>query len=325
MKKKVIFLVLLILAGAGSYWGYHRHFDRKPGGLEVSGTIEATEVNLSARLPGALEFVSVRAGDQVRKGQVVAGISRNDLVAQRERDALGVSKAEAQLADLVSGARDQEIKDARAVAGSARASFDRASSEYARIKALHAGGAIPDTELEKAETSLKIALNQLDSARAKLALLEAGSRPEQISAARIEVDRARAVLRASETLLEETKIVSPIDGTVVTRNFDPGEYVPAGAPVVTVADLNDLWIKVFVATDDLPRVKLGQQVVFTVSGLSGEFGGTIMEIASRGEFTPKTIQTRQERTNIVYAVKVRIDSKDGIFKPGMPADVTISQ
>ncbi len=324
MKKRIIALVLLTLVAAGSYWAHQRYFTREPGGLQFSGTIEATEVNLGAKLPGALESVSVKAGDKVSKGQVVAVISRSDLAAQRERDALGVSKAEAQLADLVSGAREQEINDARAMVGTAQAGYDKAASDYSRTLSLHKSGAVSQADLDKAETTLKISQNQLESAKAKLNLLESGSRPDQISAARIEVERARAVLRSSEMLLEDTKIVSPINGTVVTRNFDPGEYIPAGAAAVTVADLDDLWIKVFVSTDDLPKIRLGQQVSFTVSGVSEIFTGTISEIASKGEFTPKTIQTKQERTNIVYAVKIRIDSKNGFFKPGMPADVTIA-
>ncbi|MFZ5633402.1 MAG: HlyD family secretion protein [Bacillota bacterium] len=325
MKKKLIGLALLIAAAAGSYWGYTRYAGGRPEGIQASGTIEATEVNLCAKLPGTLEFLSVKAGDMVKKGQLVAGLTRNDLVAQKERDALGVLKAEAQLADLASGAREQEIKDARAMVEIARANYDRANSDYNRIRELHRSGAVSDAELEKAETSLKVLKSQLDSAGARLSLLESGSRPDQIRAAEAELERSRAVLKASEALLEDTKIISPTDGTVITRNYEPGEYIPAGAPVVTVADLNDLWIKIFVSTDDLPKIKLGQQVSFTISGAAEEFSGTIVEIASRGEYTPKTIQTKQERTNTVYAVKVRIDNKDGIFKPGMPADVVISQ
>lgn len=324
MKKKIIAPVLLILVAAASYWGYQHYYGQRNGGLRVSGTIEATEVNLGAKLPGSLEFVSVKAGDQVRQGQVVAKLSRTDLEAQLERDALGVSKAEAQLADLVSGARIQEINDARAAVSTAQAGCDKASADLARTRALRESGAISATELEKAETAFKVASGQLESARARLSLLESGSRPELIRAARIEVERSRAILRATGNLLEDTKAVSPISGTVLTRNYDPGEYIPAGAPVATVADLGDMWIKVFISTDDLPKIRLDQQVSFTVSGASGQFSGSIAEIASKGEFTPKTIQTKQERTNIVYAVKVRIDNRNGIFKPGMPADVIIS-
>jgi HlyD family secretion protein len=324
-KKRIIVLLVLIAAVAGSYWGYSGLKDGKPEGLQVSGTIEATEVDLTARLSGALEFVSVKSGDTVKKGQVIAKIIRHDLAAQKERDALAVEKAEALLSDLAAGARKQEISEARSAVDTAQAGYDKANSDYARALALSQQGAIAGAEMEKAETALKISKNQLESARSRLSLLESGNRPQQIRAAQIELERSRAVLKASETLLEDTIIASPIDGTVVTRNFEPGEYIPAGAAVATVADLNDLWIKIFISTDDLPEVRLGQQVSFAVSGVSGEFNGTIVEIASKGEFTPKTIQTRQERTNIVYAVKVKIDSNNGMFKPGMPADVMIGR
>lgn len=323
MKKKIIGMVLLISLAAGSYYGYTRYLDRKPAGIQVSGTIEATEVNLTAKLPGTLEFLSVKAGDRVKKGQAVGVLTRSDLEAQKERDSLGVLKAEAQLSDLASGARSQEIEDARAMVNSAQASYDKANSDFSRTRELHRGGATSASELEKAETSLKIYKNQLESAKAKLSLLQSGSRRDQVEAARAELERSKAVLKASEILLEDTKITSPLDGTVVTRNYEPGEYIPAGAPVATVADLNDLWIRIYISTDDLPKISLGQQVSFSVSGIDEEYSGTIVEIASKGEYTPKTIQTKQERTNIVYAVKVKIDSHNGIFKPGMPADVVI--
>lgn len=324
MKKKILALAFLVMVISASYWGYTRYASDKPGGIQVSGTIEATEVNLTARVPGPLEFVSAKQGDTVRKNQLVARISRNDLVAQKERDSLSVQKALAQLSDLVSGAREQEISDVRAAVSTAQVNYDKANADYQRALALRQSGAMSDADLEKAETALKLSKNQMDSARSRLSLIESGSRPDQVRAAGIELERNKAVLKASEAILDDTVINSPIDGTVVTRNYEPGEFVPAGAPVVTVANLSDMWIRVYVPTDDLPWIKLGQQVGFTVSGLSEQFTGTIMEISPKGEFTPKSIQTRQERTNIVYAVKVRIDNPNGIFKPGMPADVIIA-
>ncbi|MFZ5644489.1 MAG: HlyD family secretion protein [Bacillota bacterium] len=323
MKKRMIGLLVFTMVAAGAYWSYNHYTGDKKDGLELSGTIEATEVNLTARLPGTLEFVSVNAGDTIKKGQVVSRLIRNDLTTQKERDELGVQKAQALLSDIASGARHQEIAEASANVDTARANFDKAGSDYERARDLYEVGAIPQSELEKLETGYKVAKNQLDSAKARLGILESGSRPDQIKATEIELERSKTVLKSTEALLEDTVITSPIDGTVVTRNFEPGEFVSAGAAVVTVADLNNLWIRVYVSTDDLPTVSIGQQVSFSVSGLNEEFYGTISEIASKGEFTPKTIQTREERTNIVYAVKVKIDNNSGIFKPGMPADVVI--
>ncbi len=324
MKKRILGLVFLAMVISASYWGYTRYSSDKPGGIQVSGTIEATEVNLTARVPGSLEFVSAKQGDTVVKNQLVARISRNDLVAQKVRDSLSVQKAEAQLSDLLSGAREQEISDARSAVSTAQVGHDKANADYQRSLTLHKSGAMPETELEKAETTFKLSKNQLDSARSRLSLIESGSRPDQVRAAGIELERNKAVLKASEVMLDDTVINSPIDGTVVTRNYEPGEFVPAGAHIVTVANLNEMWIRTYVSTDDLPHIKLGQQVSFTVSGMTNYFSGTIIEISSKGEFTPKSIQTRQERTNIVYAVKVKIDNANGIFKPGMPADVVIA-
>lgn len=325
MKKRVAAMLVALAVGAAAWWGYARYGGEKHGSaLEATGTIEATQVELRAKLPGTLHYLlDLRAGTPVAKGQVVAVIVRNDLVAQRERDALAVLKARAQLNDLTSGAREQEIREAEIALKSAEVNYEKTAKDYERALNLYQGGAIPASELEKAETALKLAANQVEAARARLELLRAGSRPEQIEAARAELERSIAVLKASEALLEDTKIICPIDGTVLTRNFEEGEYVTAGASVATVANLNDMWIKVYIPTDDLPKIRLGQQVRFTVSGSPDTYTGVIEEIASQGEFTPKTIQTKKERANIVYAVKIRIDSAGGVLKPGMPADVII--
>ena len=324
MKKRILGVTIFILVITGAYWGYHRYSNVSERNLEVSGTIEATEINLNAKVAGALETVSVKTGETVKTGQLVANLHRNDLIAQKERDALGVFKAEAQLADLVSGAREQEIKDAKAIVTTTQITYDKANSDYVRALELYKNQAVSEVEMEKAETTLKISKSLMESAKARLSLVESGTRPDQIGAARIEVEKSKAILKASEALVEDTKVFSPINGTVIAKNYESGEYVQAGSPVLTVANLEDLWIKVFVPADDLPRIKLGQQVPFTVSGVSQQFIGTIVEIASKGEFTPKTIQTKQERTNIVYAVKIKIQNSNGLFKPGMPADVIIA-
>ncbi|CCO07290.1 HlyD family secretion protein [Desulforamulus hydrothermalis] len=321
MKKKALVIVLAVLLTAGSYWGYHRYGTQEEKVLTATGTIEATRVELSAKVFGTLGSLAINSGDPVKKGQLVGQVVRNDLVAQKERDALGVLKAEAQLRDLTSGARSQEITDAAAAVNIAQVGYEKARADLQRGEQLFKEGAISEDQWEKLSLDLKIKQNQLESARAKLSLLASGSRPDAITAAKMELERSRAVLKASEALLEDTKIISPINGTVLSKNREPGEFVQAGASVATVADLNDMWIKVYVPTDDLPKIKLNQKVRFTVSGSGQEYQGVIEEIASQGEYTPKTIQTKKERTNIVYGVKIRINNQDGTLKPGMPADV----
>jgi len=324
MKKKLVAVILMVLLSAGAYFGYTRYGKEKPAGLQATGTIEATQVELRAKLPGTLQNFTVAAGDTLKKDQLVAVVVRNDLVAQKERDALGVLKARAQLADLTSGAREQEIKDAEIAVNIAQTNYDKAEKDYNRALVLAKGKVISEAEMERSDTTLKQSQNQLDAANSKLSLLMSGSRPEQIEAARAELERSSAILKSSEAVLDDIKIVSPIDGTVLSKNFEQGEYIQAGASVATIANLNDMWIKVYIPTDDLPKIKLGQQVRFTVSGSSTENTGLVEEIAEKGEFTPKTIQTKNERTNIVFAVKIKINNENGVLKPGMPADVTIS-
>lgn len=321
MKRWVLAVVLAGLLLAGSYWGYNQYGANDDKVLTASGTIEATRVELSAKVFGTLGQFSIKPGDTLKEGQLIGQLIRNDLVAQKERDALGVLKAETQLKDLTSGARQQELKDASAAVNIARAGYDKARAGSQRGEQLFKEGAIPQDQWERLSLDLTVKQNQLESAQAKLSLLEAGGRPDVIEGATMEVERSKAVLKASEALLADTKIFSPINGTVLSKNREPGEFIQAGASVATVADLNNMWIKVFVPTDDLPKVKLNQRVSFTVSGTAREYQGVIEEIATQGEYTPKTIQTKKERTNIVYAVKIRINNEGGTLKPGMPADV----
>lgn len=337
LKRAAVALVLL-LSAAGCYWGYQYYRGGDAAAIEAAGTIEAATVQLAAKTQGTLESVAVRAGDAVSAGQVVARLARSELAAQRERDALTVARAEAALADLESGAREQEIRQAALAveaAGTnlAQAMLDhaQADADLARLEALYEAEAIPPAEYEQAARALEtaanrvaLAENQLETARAKRSLLESGNRPAQIEAARVEVERSRAVLKATEAVLADLVIRAPRDGRVLSVNYEAGEFVTPGAAVITVADLSDMWIKVYIPTDDLPHVKLGREAACTVSGEDQVFTGVVEEIADRGEFTPKTIQTRQERANVVFGVKIRVQDPDGVLKPGMPADVVFN-
>jgi HlyD family secretion protein len=203
----------------------------------------------------------------------------------------------------------------------AKISYDKSTTDLKRKEALFKEGAITQEQLDQASVEADLKQNQLDAAEAKLSMLEAGSRPEVLEGAKAEVEKSKAVLQASQSVLEDLKIYSPISGTVLSRNYEPGEFVQMGTVLATVANLNKLWVKVYIPTDELPAIKLGQKVYFTVSGDNHKYTGTVINIASKGEFTPKTIQTKKERTNVVFAVKIGINNENGVLKPGMPADV----
>ncbi len=320
MARRVIAGAILLLLAGGAYYAYQTLNPDQENVIRAAGTIEATLVKLNSRTAGTLKTVNVQEGDQMSPGDLAFEITRDDLAAARERDATTVTKAQAQLSDLLSGARQAEIKELEAMVATARASAEKADQDLLTREALYAQDGLSQEELEKFRLNAEVGKNQVAAAEARLALAMSGSRTGTINAARAEVERSRAVLKASEAAVADLKVTSPLKGIVVNRNYEPGEFVTMGATVVTVADLDDLWIKLYIPTDDLPSIALGQKVEFTVSGHDKTFQGTVAQIASQGEFTPRTIQTAKERTNVVFEVKVTVDDSQKILKPGMPCD-----
>ncbi len=320
--KKPIIIIVLILLVAAFYYGYKVYLPSKDQALEATGTIEATTYEMNARLNGIIKTFSIEEGTQVKKDQLVAELTRTDLEAQKERDALGVLVAQNKLEDLVAGARSQELQEALLNVQMAEDKSSKAEEDLKRATSLKESGAISTQEWEKIKLDKENLDKQLEIYQARLKLLESGSRPGVISGAQAEVERSKAVLKASESVLADLKVYAPASGTIISKNYEAGEYVPLGASLATLADLNDLWLKVYIPTDDLPRIHINQQVKVSVSGSDKTFAGRVSKIASRGEYTPKTIQTRKERSNVVFAVKITLVNPGSELKPGMPADVT---
>lgn len=324
-KKKPIIAVVVLAVLISGYFIWEKYFTGDQATVEASGTIEATTVELTAKLPGTVQNINIEAGDKIKKGELVAEILRNDLIAQKERDVLNVAIAQNKLDDLLSGARSQQIKEAQANVNIKQAVYDKAKKDLERAEDSFNKEAIKQTDLEIYQNNSTVAYNQLGAAQAQLSLLLAGCSENQIKAAQNQVKMMEAIVRSTEAVIEDLKISSPIDGIIQSQNYEIGEYVTPGASLATVVNLDKVWINVYISTEDLPYVKLGEKAEFTVSGLDRVFEGTIIEIANRGEFTPKTIQTKKERANIVYKVKIDADNSEGILKPGMPADVIIKK
>ena len=275
--------------------------------------------------------------------ELTAG-SRPQEIARAEA---GVRRSEAQLADLLAGARPQEIESARAAVERARADAEKARKDHERAEALLARQLIPPQEsdaaraardmaaarLKEAEESLALALagprkDQVDQARAALAsareslsLVREGARKETTDQARARRKQAAEGLALAKTGLSYATLVSPLAGTVLSKNAEPGEYVAAGTPVVTVADLREVWLRGYIPETDLGKVKLGQEVAVTTDSYRGKkYEGRVAFIAPDAEFTPKSVQTQKERVKLVYRIKVTVGNAANELKPGMPAD-----
>jgi HlyD family secretion protein len=296
----------------------------RAGDLVLSGNLEVTDAQLGFKVPGRVVERLISEGDRVKAGQLVA---RLDDVEQQEQLALRraeLAGAEASLAALVAGSRPQEIAAAEATLRSAEADRDRARLDCTRQTELRGKDAIADRELEASQAQLKVAEARTAEAAERLQLVREGPRAEDIAQGRARVDQARAAVALAGTQLDNTRLVSPLTGVVLSHNIEPGEFVSAGTPIVTVADTAHVWVRAYVNQTDLGRLRLGQKVgVRTDTFPDKTYEGTVGFIASEAEFTPKTVQTTKERVKLVFRVKIDLANPDDELKPGMPADAII--
>jgi len=289
-----------------------------------SGTIEAVEVDVVAEVSGRLLSRPVDQGDRVRKGDAIATIDpKSYQVALAEAQAT-IREAKARLDQLVSGYRREEIEGSSHEAEEASAQAEQAEARVRRIEELRLQKIATPDDLDVALRDRNVARARLAAARSRLALLTKGYRREEVEQALAEVSRLEAVLDSRQLDLDRTAITSPVDGTVTQKLLEPGEYARPGSPIVTVVDLDHLYTWVYLAETELPSVSLGQEVSVRVDGMpSRDFPGKVVYISQTAEFTPKNVQTVQDRVQLVYGVKVSVDNTDGALKVGIPADVIL--
>jgi HlyD family secretion protein len=294
-------------------------------GLEASGTVEATEADLGFTVPGRLEAVAVEEGDTVRAGAELARLDRAETLARRDQAATQAAAARAALRELERGSRPEEIRKARAAAKAAAETMASAERDAQRAQTLLEGAAIGRQEYDAAQTALEVARSRNEEAVETLKLVEAGPRRERIEAARAELASAEAAVRTLEATLANMVIRATITGVVTVRHHVAGEIVSAGAPVITLLDRNDRWVKVYVPETRLGAVRIGQSASITSDTFKNRrYRGEVVYLSSEAEFTPKAVQTREERVKLVYAVKVQIREDPAYeLKPGMPADVVL--
>jgi len=322
MKTKWIFLILVLgILGVVALFLFKQSEKMKMKRLLVYGNIEATEVDMSFKIPGRVIHRSVDEGDFVKKGSEVATLEDEDLKRQAEEARASVRVAEARLREALAGSRSQEIKQAWATVEKARSDRDQLKSDWERAEALFKEGVIPVQSREQASTSYQMALAAYKEAMEHYDLVKEGPRKEDIDALKASLEQAKALLNLREVQLGYATVTSPVSGVVLVKNIEPGEMVSAGTPVVTIADLNHVWLKAYISETDLGRVKYNQKVkVKTDTYPDKIYWGRISFISSEAEFTPKNIQTHEERVKLVYRIKVTLENPQMELKPGMPAD-----
>ena len=315
--------MLVVIVGGVSYY-----IVSKPPpvstGIKVSGAVEATTVELSFRLPGRVLERLVDEGDQVKGGQTVARLESSDLEKEAAARRAELDAQKAALAELEAGYRKEDVAQAQAALDRVRAEETRLRDDFARQKNLFEREVIPRQAFDASRAAFDAAQAAVREAEQRLKLLRTGPRPETINQARARATAAAQVLALAETRLGYATLVSPQAGTVLAKNIEPGEQVAPGTPVVTIADLENVWVRAYISETDLGRVKLGQRAEVTSDTWKGKnYPGTITFISPEAEFTPKNVQTEKERVKLVYRVKITLPNPRRELKPGMPVDAVI--
>ncbi len=324
MKKRLILVGLVIsVAAVIAYFLLHRKTD-DPGILLSSGNVEVTEVDLGFKVPGRVERLLTDEGRSVAPGAIVATLDRSELLRQMEAQQAVIDSSSARLHELQQGSRPQEKRSARAMVASASADLEKAGKDFERAEMLFKNGAISAQQRDGAKRAFQVAKAQYDQALQSESLVKEGPRPETIRAAEAQVRQPRAQLGVYREQLADMDLKTPVQGVVLRKNVEAGETVTAGTPIFTVGDLEHPWVKIYVKEDKLGLVKLSQKAEVTVDTYPAKkFEGVVTYISSEAEFTPKNVQTQEERVKIVFGVKVSVDNPNQELKPGMPADVKI--
>lgn len=323
MKKVLLGLVLLVLA-ATVVWQLRGSFGKDDTSLTLYGNVDIRGVDLGFRVAGRLLEVVPDEGDAVRAGELLARIDPQPYIHELARAGAALAVAEAELKLKEAGSRGEEIEQARAVLEQSRVAVMDATRTYQRLAELVGGGGTSKQNLESAEAALEQAKQQVKVSEAKLKLLEAGFRVEEIAAAAANVAQAKAARATAALHLEDTELKAQAAGIVLTRALEPGAIMQAGTTVYSLSLEQPVWVRAYVPEPQLGQVPPGTKVLLTTDGHPGRpFHGTVGFVSPRAEFTPKSVETPELRTSLVYRLRVVVDDSDGSLRQGMPVTVTL--
>jgi HlyD family secretion protein len=293
--------------------------------IHLNGRIEAPTVDLGPKVPGRVVEVLVREGDRVQAGALLVRLDLGETSIAVEREQAGVRSAQARAEDLEQGSRQSEIAAAQAEVVDRQVAVAGAQKEVERQRFLFSKKVGTEREYDQARITLERARAALNISQERLDIAQEGARRNQTRAAAAETDRAEAVLKQSVAVAREGEVRAPADGVIVHRLAEPGQLVGAGQAAVTMAFANRLYVRTFIPETQLGKVRMGTPATVTVDAYPNrQFPARITEIASEAEFTPKQVETRSERVNLVFAAKADLDRgwREPLV-PGQPAQLVV--
>jgi HlyD family secretion protein len=306
--------------------------------LRASGHVEATETRLAPDAGGRIITFALREGDRVQAGQEIVTLDRRDVELALDRARADRAQADANLRLVMAGARAEDIRQAESQVTAAEADVSAAQAELVaaeqdlqRFETLLTSNSGSRKQRDDAATRRDVANDRLAAAQSRvrvsqqaLARLKAGARKEEVEVARARVTAADAQIATLDKNLADTVFRSPVTGVVTEKLVEAGEVIAPRTPVAVVANLDEAWADVFVPEPAVPRLKLGQAAqLFTDAG-GPPINGTISYISPKAEFTPRNVQTAEERSKLVYRIRIAVDNQDGVLKQGMPVEAELA-
>jgi len=318
MNKKLVLITLVGLAVAACAPRAAKNV------ISATGTIEAIEVDVASKVSGQILNLAVDEGAKVRSGDLLATVDHATADIQLRQAQAGVDLAQAQLVLLRNGARKEDIQQAESALTQAEANLRVAQDDAKRMRELAKTGSVTPKSRDDAEARLTVAEAQKSAAVDSLNKLRRLARPEEIQAAEARLAQARAAADLLAKTIADCTIVAPSAGTVTHKAVEAGELVNPGSTVVTVSELDSVYVMIYLMEEEVGRVRLGDTVDVKIDGLPDKvFAGKITYISPEAEFTPKNVQTKEDRVKLVFGVKVVIENREGLLKPGLPADALI--
>ncbi len=292
--------------------------------IEESGTIETTNIILSSQLNGKVKTILAKEGDFIKTGDTLLIIDYDLLAIKLKQAIAGKNAAEAKLNLVLKGARKEDIKLANEKLKQAKANFELIKKDFERISNLYSKQAITKKQFDEIKTRFEIVKSQYKSARTNFTKIKNISRPEEIAQVRANFENSAANVDLIKKQISDSHIISPVDGFVVDRFVELGESVNYGSSIFKISDLTVVKIVVYVNEENLGKIKLGQSAEISIDSFEDKvYEGKIIYISPEAEFTPKNIQTKDERTKLVFAVKIELKNPDFELKAGMQADAKI--
>lgn len=324
-KSRSIFVFIIVLLIGTAVGGYYYYQSQQDNSLTLYGNVDVRTVNLSFRVPGKLVSLTVDEGTRIAKGDKLGQLDDAPFINALNKAKGMRESAKAQLALKESGYRTQEVAQVEAEVAQRQAAWQYADNFYKRQQGLAASRVISANDLDNAKNNRNQAFAALQAAQDKLNQYQSGFRQEEIAAARGEWLQAEAAVAQAELDLQDTVLVAPSDGTILTRAIEPGTNVGAGSSIFSVTLTHPVWVRAYVSEPHLGNAVPGTKVtLYTDSRPNQPYHGTIGFVSPTAEFTPKSVQTPDLRTDLVYRLRIIVDDADDALRQGMPVTINFA-